>query len=130
MKKVTSTSYDINDLLAEYSKQPDKTIYDETRLLLIDGNGGEDNDFNYRSVITKYKGDFKASSQMFVQNLQMAPDGSRNKKFQGRVQEIAAPLSRLYYMAYADTVWNWPNSKRTKFLTPPMDNTGLNRYWN
>src|SRR5690606_28499801 len=35
--------------------------FDNTKLYLLNGNGGDDNDFAFRSVIAKFKGDFRSA---------------------------------------------------------------------
>ena len=100
-----------------------KTPYDETQLLLINGNGGDEDDFLYRSLLTKYNDDIVTGHHLFVQSYRWAQGGSREAKFQGKIQEINASLSHLYYMAYADTVWNLPNSRNSNFYT------SYGKYW-
>jgi uncharacterized protein (TIGR03435 family) len=82
------------------------TVYEPEKLLLVDENGGKDDDFSFRSLIRKYKGDIKVGSWGFVQSFFWAAPGSTYEKYRGRVQEIGMPLVQLYYLAYSDTLRN------------------------
>jgi hypothetical protein len=111
------------------------TPYDAQKLLLIDGNGGKEDDFSFRSMIRKYKGDIKVGSWGYIQNFFWAEPGSEYEKYKGRVQEIGMPLIHLYYLAYADTIRNilihrnpstglYPDS-----ITQPLLKSSYGKYW-
>jgi thiol-disulfide isomerase/thioredoxin len=111
------------------------TPYDAQKLLLIDGNGGKDDDFSFRSLIRKHKGDITTGSWGYIQNFFWAEPGSEYEAYKGRVQEIGMPLIQLYYLAYADTIRNilihrnqftgpYPDS-----TTQPLLKSSYGKYW-
>ena len=72
-------------------------FYDNQKPLLINGNGGPDSSFLFRSLLCKW--DYKT---YFYRDLFI---GSRNKN---RIQEIGVSLNILFNLAYGDTVPFWP----------------------
>jgi thiol-disulfide isomerase/thioredoxin len=109
--------------------------YDQEKLLLIDGNGGKDDDFSFRSLIRKYKGDIKTGSWGYVQSFFWAEPGSAYEKYKGRVQEIGMPLEQLYYMAYSDTTRgmlvfrNLYSNLYPDTIKNPQFKTSYGKYW-
>lgn len=79
--------------------------YDHNKLYLLDGNGGDDHDFAFRSVISKYKGDIRALYFDYVESWRFKGQ-EEYLNWRDRVQTIGIPLERLYYLAYGDTLWN------------------------
>ncbi|GAA3604999.1 hypothetical protein GCM10022396_22830 [Flavivirga amylovorans] len=90
--------------------------------LYIDNNGGEDEDFMFRSIIGKYPENIRATSPVYyVRSFkalnEVRPKNETEKKEvedfklsrQGRIFGLGAPLSNLYYAAYADTLSNSAN---------------------
>lgn len=77
-------------------KEAKLTPYDKEQPLLIDGNGGKDTDFLFRSILTEFKGDIKTGRSEFI-------PGNRN-----RVREIGADLYSLYWLAHGDTLMPYP----------------------
>ena len=79
-------------------------LYDHTKPLLINGNGGADTTFLFRSVLTKWNNDIAASQYYYVRGY-----SSINEKYdylRGRVQAIRMTAEHLYQMAYSDTLRN------------------------
>jgi thiol-disulfide isomerase/thioredoxin len=109
--------------------------YDPEKLLLIDGNGGKDDDFVFRSLLRKYKGDIKTGSWGYIQSFSWAEPGSKYEKYQGRVQEIGTPLEQLYYLAYADTIRNILVSRNPSTnlypdtVNTPQLKTSYGKFW-
>ncbi|WP_299672841.1 TlpA disulfide reductase family protein [uncultured Polaribacter sp.] len=108
------------------------TLYDHTKPLLIDNNGGKDTDYLYRSVLTKYTGDFVSLQEHYVNSFRHI-NGESNKYLQGRVQAIGKPLPQLYYMAYGDTIpyrWGTINSYGKYWYEPLLETKdSLNPNW-
>ena len=61
--------------------------------LLINGNGGDDTTFLFRSVLARSVSGFQNYSSNFI----------RSQYFGNRVQIVGAPVMELYDLAYGDT---------------------------
>lgn len=73
-------------------KESGEGKYDRRRLFMVDGNGGGDNDFTYRSILAKWQP-------------YMLAKGIVNFRSTSRKNEVliaSASLSRLYLLAYND----------------------------
>ncbi len=79
-------------------------LYNPKQTLLVNGNGGRETDYLFRSILTRWNGDIVGGSQDFVSN----PVDCGEVKIYGRVQVIGFPLRHLYNMAYGDTVETMP----------------------
>ncbi len=77
-------------------KEAKTTPYDRTQPLLIDGNGGKDTAFVFRSLLAKFRGNIKTGASTFI---------SGNRKM---IQEIGLGLPNLYMLAYGDTIFPYP----------------------
>lgn len=73
-------------------------FYNQEKLLLIDGNGGADTSFLYRSILTKWSNGIVAFQRDFISHID-----------NNRVESIGQTLKTLYQKAYSDTTWNHPN---------------------
>ncbi len=63
------------------------------------------------SSISRYAyGERKDFTSMFVTNYWFATAGSKLEKYKGKIIQEGLSLRQLYYMAYADIVWNYPLS--------------------
>ncbi|WP_188650883.1 TlpA family protein disulfide reductase [Yeosuana aromativorans] len=80
--------------------------FDKKQPLLIDGNGGENGDFVYRSLLTLGKKDINYSSYGYFK----PNNGSSNIA----CQVINGSLKELYQIAYGDTVQNSPDRYKTQ----------------
>lgn len=83
--------------------------YDRKKPLLINGNGGSDTTFLFRSVLAKYNG-VKMNNPEFVSM----------KYFGNQVQLVGISISDLYYYAYGDTVFSFPDPRGSSY----------GKYWN
>ena len=100
--------------LLEKKKNASKATYDHYKSLFVDNNGGDGSDFVFRSILTRYKGNMsKVPPYMpYVRSWHGVNKDSSSRAYeklhvlQGRIQTVATPLSLLYYIAYADTLWN------------------------
>ncbi|WP_034044523.1 TlpA family protein disulfide reductase [Wocania ichthyoenteri] len=79
--------------------------FDRKQPLLINGNGGEDDDFMYRSLLTRGKRDIVPKSFGYFK-----PNNGSSKM---ACQVINVSLKELYKIAYGDTVQNSPNRYKT-----------------
>jgi uncharacterized protein (TIGR03435 family) len=102
---VNSDNYDISDAIqgSKMQKAMQRPVLDERKSLFQDGNGDEAN-FLYRSILTKYKGEKGLVNFDYVHSKRWikTPDG---QSLAG-VQEVNVSLAKLYFMAYADTINN------------------------
>jgi len=114
-----------------------KVVFDPARPLLIDGNGGEDNDYLFRSLISKSKHRFRVSQQPLVSSRGWFHDsiGSYYPK-RGRVQWVNMSLFDLYNAAYGDTLVNMVYSRdpRIGYIYPdtiqnPYNKRAYGKYW-
>lgn len=107
--------------------------FDDTMLLLVDGNGGDDTDFTFRSLISPYDGKVKASNQSYVNSWRNGADTAYHY-YRGRIQLVGVPLTTLYYMAFADTLsnrvyvrnWSWQYPDTIK---NPHHKSSYGKYW-
>lgn len=101
------SSYKISDAIegGKLQKQYENPSVDPLKPLFIDGNGGDGKDFLYRSILTRYSGEKSANSD-FVYSTNWDKNMVGRQPYAGMVQQIGAPLSKLYYLAYADTMGN------------------------
>jgi thiol-disulfide isomerase/thioredoxin len=113
---ITSKSYTLDTMLSESMKQKlTKTPYDYIDLLLINGNGGNDTDFLFRSVLVKSKGWMEGPQQPYIDGYNWFDDWIHDSatkveytKMRGRIQSVNMSLMNLYYLAYGDTLSNDP----------------------
>jgi thiol-disulfide isomerase/thioredoxin len=150
---VTAPDYTIDTMLSENNKKQLSEIpYYYADLLLLNGNGGGDTDFAFRSVLAKSKGWIESGSQSYIDNYiwwdkwldyvssitkidypEMREDF---KKMRGRVQVVNSSLMNLYYLAYGDTLSNDPD-ERNPYLNYEYPDTikfpnwrlSYGRYW-
>jgi len=136
LESMVSGKYNLDTVVAtERNASRTQVHYDDTKPLLVDGNGGSDRDFLFRSLITRYTGDIKSGSHEYVDSYWWAAKGSEYELYQGRVQEIGQSLVRLYYMAYGDTLWNYPHSMipgtgvYVDTIKSPHQRRSYGKYW-
>ncbi|TRX61186.1 TlpA family protein disulfide reductase [Fulvivirga sp. M361] len=104
LQSMDDGSYKLNTFVKyDRDKKASETSYDRAQPLLVNGNGGDENDFDYRSLITKYKGDFKAPTTSHISSYGWAKTPNL-AALQGTVQVVRTPIERLYYLAYGDTL--------------------------
>ncbi len=128
---MASASYDIEQLRNVYNEnQKTQTKYDDTKLLLINNNGGADTSFLFRSVLSKYKGDINANGPRFITTLFSDPwVNERNV-----MQCTGIGVRALYKLAYGDTLYSGPLNRNS--VTGSFDDTtdakfkrSYGRYW-
>lgn len=86
--------------------------YDPNKPLLINGNGGNDTSFLYRSLLAHWQGSTYSFYREYI--------SSRNKNI---IQLIGLPIAELYYIAYGDTIETHPpapNRSYGKLWREPM----------
>lgn len=114
VKAINDGSYSLKEMIRKArEEEAKKTPYDAGRPLLIDGNGGRETDYMFRSILAKYKGDIKTGRSEFI---------AGNQKM---VQEIGASLPFLYRLAHGDTIFPYPmtliNSHGKYWLNPVLE---------
>src|SRR5690606_1826610 len=91
--EVISKDYSIDEAVSRDLKNRLMTIpFDDTKLLLVDGNGGSDTDFAFRSLISAYDGKFRAPNQSYV-NSWLYGSGNSYPYYRGRVQLVGVSLA-------------------------------------
>lgn len=80
--------------------------FDYKKLLLIDGNGGDSEDFDFRSIIQKYNGKIESGNPEYINSFRFFDFEDSDKYLFDRIQLVGVGLSNLYYLAYADTLSN------------------------
>jgi len=124
-----------------YAKQPDNQPisttkepipFDTEKLLLLEGNGGNENNFAFRSIIQKYDGTIAAGNPEYINSFrgQMFDDAY----LFDRVQVVGVSLASLYYLAYGDTISNQVHSRNYLHQYPdtikyPNSKTSYGKYW-
>jgi len=132
--EVISKDYSIDEAVSRDLKNRLMTIpFDDTKLLLVDGNGGSDTDFAFRSLISAYDGKFRAPNQSYV-NSWLYGSGNSYPYYRGRVQLVGVSLATLYYMAYADTLSNQVYTRNWSWQYPdtvknPHHKSSYGKYW-
>lgn len=107
--------------------------YDPSKLLLIENNGGYETDFFFRSLLTRFDGKIRGNSLLNIQNsFQLKPDSLYDVD-EDKFEAIGAPIARLYYMAYSDTLPNMVpsrlNHKYPDTVARPYTKTTYGKYW-
>ncbi|MEP7376212.1 MAG: TlpA disulfide reductase family protein [Chitinophagaceae bacterium] len=137
----TSREYQLATLIKENQQQKRFQIpWNPNELLLINGNGGNDTDFLYRSILTRAEGELPGGHSQFISSYRyvVTEEGASESAFarlRGRVQVTNASLSELYYMAYGDTLYNqsWGRGPRTGKFIDTIKYSGLKSsyglYW-
>lgn len=135
---VSSANYSSGRMLTDNREASLSEIpYDVKKLLLLNGNGGNDTDFVFRSIIAVSKGRLKGPQQHFINNYSWVKGTAIENEMRphiGRVQTVNVSLINLYYLAYADTInnqimfrgWNWEYPDTVK---NPHLNTSYGRFW-
>lgn len=132
VEKVLSNGYTSaqprENVITALSSQP----FDHEKLLLIDGNGGNANDFSFRSLIQKYDGKIESGNPEYINSFRYfdLPD----TYLLDRVQLIGVAMSNLYYLAYADTISNQVFSRNHLWEYPdtvkyPNLKSSYGKYW-
>ncbi|HEY3404722.1 MAG TPA: redoxin family protein [Ohtaekwangia sp.] len=134
VKHINSSAYSLSrEIEKARSAAKNDAPFDFKKLYLVDGNGGADDAFAFRSVIARYEGKIGAPNPEFIQEV----TGIYATPYvqAGRVQLIGAPLSMLYYTAYSDSLNNNPPSRNPvtnlfrDTIAAPHHRTSYGRWW-
>jgi thiol-disulfide isomerase/thioredoxin len=135
IQMILSDVYDLSTNIQETKRaEEQETKYDPSRLLLIGNNGGNEDDFIFRSILTRYSGKIFANQPESVQSyLWLKPD-SIFDKFEDKLEIIGASIGQLYYLAYSDTLSNvvaFPNYnyEYPDTLKNPFRRKSYGKYW-
>lgn len=117
---VTAKNYSLDAMLGlAMKKKLAEVPYNYVDPLLLNGNGGNDSDFVFRSVLVKSKGWLNGPQQLFIDSYNWSDewvnDSAYNAEYyvrrRGMVQSVNMSLMALYYLAYGDTLSIDPNSR-------------------
>jgi thiol-disulfide isomerase/thioredoxin len=138
---VISKQYKLSALVDDFRrKRLSKVPWNPDKLLLINGNGGNDSNFLFRSILTYSKGEVPAGHPQFISNWMAVEveEGAKEEAFapyRARVQVMNGSLTELYYMAYGDTLLNgdWGRGPKTDKYPDTVKYPGLKisygKYW-
>lgn len=131
--QVLDESYSTSTNLATFARSSKglKIEYDHKKHLFVGNNGGSGDDFAFRSILSKYKGNVKAGRpEAYVRSYHsLNLDSSLFKDYfelQGRVQTVGSPIEHLYYLAHGDTLWYKAEARHPATLEYPDYDT---LYW-
>ena len=89
------------------------STFNSYKPLFVNGNGGEGDDFVFRSILTKAKDNVRGRPPDVVDGHGWAHVSEsiqiKLREVMGSVQAVNATIARLYYLAYADTLPNEPD---------------------
>jgi thiol-disulfide isomerase/thioredoxin len=110
------------------------TPYDHEKLLLIDGNGGDDTDFLFRSVLTRFNGKIQIGRATHVSSFRYNKPDSVFENRRDMFQIIGSPLINLYYIAYSDTLDNQVDCRNfyqvfNDTIKEPFRRKSYGKYW-
>lgn len=131
---VLRSDYSISDIAKQSSDRESKIVqFDPQKLFLLEGNGGNEYDFAFRSVISKYNGKFKSPNLPYVSSWrrQTLPE---YQDYRDRIQLIGVSLLELYYAAYGDTLSNQVYTRNNNFAYPdtvlkPHVKSSYGKWW-
>lgn len=129
-------TYNRNEVISDAKKKKESEIsYDRFKPLFVNGNGGQGEDFVYRSIISRYKGDFKGGPPPYLNNMASLQTErwrkelgdseeaktyiEKHKIYQYRIQLPGTPLGKLYHLAYTDSLYNEPFSRMPSTMKFP-----------
>jgi thiol-disulfide isomerase/thioredoxin len=133
--QVLAPDYRIQTLISINQQQGQTAVpFNPFELLLIDGNGGDEKDFLFRSLLTSYDGKIKSANPHYIEGFGWVKAGAKFESYKDRFQIIGVSLSELYYMAYADTLSNriafrgvdWQYADTLK---EPWKKTSYGKFW-
>lgn len=87
-----------------------KYPHDPSKLLLIDNNGGAQDSFLFRSLLTRYNGGIRGNGIHHILSFRTFPD-SLVANDRDKLEIIGFPIERMYYMAYGDTLSQRPRAR-------------------
>jgi thiol-disulfide isomerase/thioredoxin len=134
LKTISSNTYDLEKVIKLKTNQDAlKPPYDQTKLLLVDGNGGTEKDILFRSLLSKFDGT-NVANQEFIENYRWVPSDHEYHARKDRVQVVGLSIAQLYFLAYADTTFNVIHGRNRKDQYPdtvknPHHKNSYGRYW-
>jgi thiol-disulfide isomerase/thioredoxin len=131
---VLSPNYSLSNVTKPLKgKQSNPGVFDPEKLFLIDGNGGSENDFAFRSVVSMYDGKLKAPNSDYVTSFRFGKS-SEYQHYRDRVQMIGVSLGELYYAAFGDTLSNqvYARNMRDEYpdtVSNPYHTSSYGKWW-
>lgn len=109
LAQVINNQYDLKSASEAYRKaywqKVKSTVdFDGSKPLLVNGNGGDDTDFMFRSLLSKWRKGVRKKEGFgldFIRD-QSRLKGEKYDHLRDRIQLIGYPLSAMYFMAYND----------------------------
>ena len=114
LNEVISNRYNLSELVGKDEKSKSQVKeFDPSKPLFVDGNGGEEIDFLFRSLLTEWKDNIRAYGNTYIQSPKIyelcGPECKEDHSFQRKsIQFTGFPLKNLYKAAYTDTVSDFP----------------------
>lgn len=107
--------------------------YDPGKLLLIDNNGGNQSDFIFRSMLTRYDGKISGLGFDHIFSFHVFKPDTLYPEFKDKLELIGYPVSTMYYLAYSDTLTNmvrWRhNGEYPDTVKMPYTRTTYGKSW-
>lgn len=135
IEKIKKADYAIERMLEEKKTAEKTTVsFDDKELLLINGNGGEDHDFLFRSMLTRYDGTIRNPYPDYIDSFHWLDD-PEFVTYKDRLQVVGRSIGNLYFLAYADTLSVDPRSRNSvtrefpDTIKWPHMKTSYGKYW-
>ena len=147
----TSTNYDAIEKVVEYVNSPEYDLkrmiqlaeeaekktpkFDRNMPFLVNGNGGESDEYEYRSIFRKSIIDFDKRNLKYISSEGWFHDLPRTNKTKGLVQFVNQQLVDLYFAAYGDTLACSPRMRKPGDLenwwedSNPYQKYSYGEYW-
>jgi len=107
VKSIIKKEYDLaKNVEAAATKAEQKVKYDPEKLLLIANNGGDESDFIFRSILTRFHGDISKNNPDAIQSFHGRKPDAEFDNYKDKLELIGAPIGQFYYLAYTDTLAN------------------------
>lgn len=138
LQQVTSDSYRLDSMVAVNNRKLAQEVkYDHKKPLLIDGNGGSDTGFIFRSILIQADGKVRGPQSSFIHSPYWIKGTEVESLFGyhlGQFQTDNATIADLYFVAYGDTSWNFVPRRNIRdifgdTLTKPWFRRSYGRYW-
>lgn len=111
----------------------DANNYDPGKLLLINNNGGDQSDFFFRSLLTRWDGNIYGLGFDHVFSYHVFKPDTLWPEYRDKLELIGYPISRMYYLAYSDTLTNmvrWRhNNEYPDTVKMPYTKTTYGKAW-
>ena len=109
---VIGSDYKLSSMI-DYANQLEasKPKFDTKKLLLVDGNGGEDESFEFRSLLRKSDQKFEVFQSQIITSEGWMDTLPRVNPTKGMIQFVNFQLVDLYFAAFGDTLRNMPRTR-------------------